>query len=129
MKQPFAAALLAATLAVTGCSSFDTMKTADGDKVKYQVIHAGDTENRLEVIETVAAKAGDLMRGSVEVQNGSRDNYTFEYRFKWYDAAGMEINAESTAWTPVTMSPQETKSLQSLAPNPTGTTFKLFLKD
>ena len=93
------------------------------------MIASGDTESRLDVLNVVAAKAGDLAKASVEVKNDSSFSYKFEYRFKWYDAAGMELNPDGTAWTPVAIMANETKSLQALAPNPTAATFKLFLQE
>ncbi|HEY0663570.1 MAG TPA: DUF1425 domain-containing protein, partial [Thiobacillaceae bacterium] len=68
-------------------------------------------------------------RASVELRNDSNFNYNFEYRFKWFDGAGVEINPEGSAWIPVAIMANETKSVQSLAPNPSGTTFKLFLQE
>lgn len=115
--------------ALSGCAGMKTAESADGDKVKYQVIATGDTEDRLDVLNVVSAKSGDLAKASVELQNDSNFAYTFEYRFKWYDAAGMEINPDATAWTPVSIMAKETKSLQALAPNPTAATFKLFLQE
>ena len=123
-------ALVVAGALVAGCSS-QTVKTGPGkeDKVKYEVVTSGDTKDRLDVISVVGGKSGDLVKASAEVQNDSNFNYTFEYRFKWYDANGMEISPDSTAWTPVAIMAHETKSLQALAPNPTAATFKLFLQE
>lgn len=124
------ALIVAGALSAAACSDFKTVKAGSGDdKVKYQVIASGDTEGRLEVVNVAAGKAGDVARASVEVKNDSNFSYKFEYRFKWYDANGMEINPESSAWAPVAIMANETKSLQSLAPNPTGATFKLFLQE
>lgn len=120
---------LAGALLLAGCSTFDTVKTADGDKVKYQVIASGKTEGRLEVLQVNAARAGDLLRAAVELRNDSDFSYNFQYRYKWYDAAGMEVNPDATAWTPATMSGNETKTIGATAPNPSATTFKLFLQD
>jgi uncharacterized protein YcfL len=113
---------------VAGCSSFDTVKAGE-DKVKYQVISTGQAEDRVKIINVVAAKSGDLAKASVELKNDSGFPIQFEYRFKWYDQDGMEINPEGGSWIPLSMMAQETKSVQALAPNPTGATFKLFLQE
>lgn len=129
-------AFLAMTLTIimvgaltAGCSGLKSAPAGDGDQMKYQVITAGDTKDRLDVLKVATARAGDLAKASVELQNDSNFSYTFEYRFKWYDAAGMELNPDSTGWTPVAVMAHETKSLQALAPNPTAATFKLFLQE
>lgn len=127
MKTRAFLALVVTGALLAGCSS---TPPAGGDEApKYQVVASGGTEDRLKIVNVVTAKAGDITRASVEVQNDSRFAYKFEYRFKWYDGAGMEINPESGAWVPVAIMANETKSLQALAPNPTAATFKLFLQE
>lgn len=128
-RRPFLALIVVGALASAGCGSMKSVDASPDEKVKYQVVASGDTESRLDIVNVVAARAGDLSKASVEVKNDSNFAYKFEYRFKWYDANGMEINPDSTAWTPVAIMANETKSLQSLAPNPTGATFKLFLQE
>jgi uncharacterized protein YcfL len=121
-------ALIVVGALATGCQS-TTPTTGSVEKTKYEVIATGDTESRIDVLNVATGKAGDTLKASVEVKNDSNFNYTFEYRFKWYDGAGMEINPEGTAWMPVAIMAQETKSLQALAPNPSAASFKLFLQE
>ncbi|MFZ5724372.1 MAG: YcfL family protein [Pseudomonadota bacterium] len=129
-KRAFLALIVAGALSSTACSDLkSTPAQGSEEKVKYQVVASGDTESRLDVVNVIAARVGDTAKASVEVRNDSNFSYKFEYRFKWYDASGMEINPDSTAWTPVAIMANETKSLQSLAPNPSGATFKLFLQE
>lgn len=130
MKARSLLALVVTGALVAGCSSFrPSGDDAADDKVKYQVVTSGNTDDRLAVTSVVTARAGDLVRASVELKNKSRFAYTFEYRFKWYDGSGMEISPDSTAWVPLSMMGNETRSLQALAPNPTAETFKLFLQE
>jgi len=112
-----------------GCSDVKTVKAGDDAAVKYQVIASGDAGDRIDVLAVATSTAGDLVRASVEVKNDSNFSYKFEYRFKWFDKSGVEINPEGTAWVPVAIMANETKSLQAVAPNPTAATFKLFLQE
>lgn len=124
------ALIVAGTLSTAACNSTQSAKVEGSeDKVKYQVVASGNTEERLDVVNVVIAASGDTARASVELRNDSNFNYNFEYRFKWFDGAGVEINPEGSAWIPVAIMANETKSVQSLAPNPSGTTFKLFLQE
>ena len=125
MKTRAFLALIVTGALLAGCST----TPAGGDAASYQIVASGGTEDRLKVINVVTSKAGDLARASVEVQNESNFAYQFEYRFKWYDAAGMEINPEGGSWVPTGIMANETKSLQALAPNPSAETFKLFLQE
>jgi uncharacterized protein YcfL len=113
----------------TGCSNTPSGETGSVEKVKYQVITTGETQDRIDILGVATSLVGDLMRASVELKNDSNFSYTFEYRFKWYDAVNMEINPEGTAWTPVAVMANETRSLQATAPNPTAASFKLFLQE
>lgn len=112
-----------------GCSSNPAGETGSIEKTKYQVITSGDTEDRIDILGVATARVGDLMRASIELKNDSNFKYTFEYRFKWYDANNMEIDPEGTAWTPVSVMANETKSLQDTAPTPAAASFKLFLQE
>lgn len=129
MKTRTLLALVVTGALAAGCSQFKGQPDTAGDGTKYQIVTSGNTDDRLDVTSVITGRAGDLMKASVEVRNASRFPYTFEYRFKWYDGAGMEISPDSTAWTPVSLKPDETKSMQALAPNPTAGTFKLFLQE
>jgi len=123
-------ALIVAGALCAGCSSNNpAAETGSVEKTKYQVIASGDTEDRVDILGVATARVGDLMRASVEMKNDSNFAYTFEYRFKWYDGNNIEIDPEGSAWTPVSVMPNETRSLQDTAPNPTAATFKLFLQE
>lgn len=129
MKTRTLLALVVTGALAAGCSPFKGQPDTAGEPAKYQIVTSGNTDDRLDVTSVITGRAGDLMKASVEVRNASRFSYTFEYRFKWYDEAGMEISPDGTAWTPVSLMPQESKSMQALAPNPTAGTFKLFLQE
>lgn len=121
-------ALLAAAALLAGCTTPNTITGSD-ERVKYTIVFTGEAQDHLKMVKVGSAKAGDVTRVSVELQNDSDFAFPFEYRFKWYDAGGMEIGPESSSWTPVSMMAQETKSLQSTAPNAAGAEFKLLLED
>lgn len=124
------ALIVVGALGTAGCASTTgPADSAQAPKTNYSIIKSGDTEDRLEVTSTSSALVGDTMQANVEVLNKSNFSWNFEYRFKWYNASGMEIGIDSTAWTPAAIMANETKTLQSLAPNPSATTFKLFLQE
>ena len=132
-NRTFFALIVIGALGGAGCSSkpaaTDPAAAEQPAKTNYEVIKSGDTDSRLEIVSVASGKPGDTAKASVEVRNKSNFSWKFEYRFKWYDAAGIEIGVDSTAWTPVAIMANETKSLQSLAPNPSAATFKLFLQE
>lgn len=132
-NRAFFALIVVGALGTAGCASktaaTDPAAAEQAKKANYEIIKSGDTDGRLEVVSVASGKPGDTAKASVEVRNKSNFSWKFEYRFKWYDASGMEIGVDSTAWTPVAIMANETKSLQSLAPNPTAATFKLFLQE
>lgn len=127
MKNRILLAILAGVL-VAGCSSMSSTG-GDAGKAKYQVIATGEPQDRLKVLNAGVSKTGDLAKGNIELKNDSNFDIQFQYRFKWYDGSGAELNPEGSSWIPASMMAQETKSLQSVAPNPAGETFKIFLQD
>lgn len=86
---------------------------------------AGD----LQVVDLQSALAGNMMRAQATLQSKDRDTLSFQYRFDWYDANGMEINAGSGSWKPLIIYGRETKIIQGVAPDPRAKEFKLKLRE
>lgn len=63
----------------------------------------------------------------VIIQNQTRRDVAFEYRFVWYDAGGFETSA-LTAWIPATLSGGEGRGFTSTAPMAQAVSFKLMIR-
>lgn len=83
--------LLAALLA--GCQSQAANvveMNADGGTMKVQVLNEG-LQEELEIIPLKVAYEGDIMMGRVKVRNHEDEKLPFEYRWKWFDADGLQV--------------------------------------
>jgi len=76
-------------------------------------------------IRAIGPDAG--MEAQVIVQNKSKRDVSFEYRFIWYDATGFEVSA-SAAWLPAILGAKEARGFKSSAPNPNAVSFKLMIR-
>lgn len=132
-----AAALLASMALLTGCSSTvgveATGKTgwdADGVRTleKNVVFASSGLKGDLEIVDLRSAMANDMMRVQATLRSRDRDTLTFEYRFEWYDANGIELGMGTSAWKPLLLYGKETKNIQASAPDPRAREFKLKLR-
>jgi uncharacterized protein YcfL len=70
--------------------------------------------------------AGGLLQVQVEVLNTTRSVKRFNYRFEWFDEAGMQFTS-GTAYLPKLIEGKESVMLKSVAPNPRCRDFRLKL--
>jgi len=63
----------------------------------------------------------------VMLQNMTKRDVAFEYRFVWYDAAGFEVSP-LTAWIPANLSAGQGSGFKSTAPTATAVDFKLMIR-
>ena len=71
---------------------------------------------------------GDIKKASLALKNGWFYAQSFEYKIVWFDADGTEINPEGATWKPITLQGREVKTVQSVAPNPSGVDVLIYLK-
>ncbi|MDX1452578.1 MAG: YcfL family protein [Oleiphilaceae bacterium] len=129
-KRPLVALPLLFAL-LTGCAVNETATvTVDGDTTT-QVLesNSGFLSASLEITETKVGSAGDLMKVQATLKNASRSELSFRYKFKWLDKDGFEIAVDGRPWTPLTITPYESKSVQATAPNPTAKAFRIMVQD
>ena len=99
------------------------------DLSKFMVMNSRYIANRLEVVDMKSALSGDLMKSNVTLSSKTSSTLKLQYQFAWFNAQGMEINPEGSAWTPLIMYGRETKTIQGMAPNPSAKAFKVRIRD
>ena len=134
----FAAAALLATVSLNGCSttagveaSGKTVWNEEGARElsKKVVFESSRLAGDLKVIDMQSALAGNMMRAQATLKSKDGDTLSFQYRFDWYDASGMEINSGAGSWKPLIITGRETKTVQSVAPDPRAKEFKLKIRN
>jgi len=83
---------------------------------------------RLEIIDVKARIENNIMKAMVQVKNQYDTDYSFEYRYEWYDSKDFEIASVKEHWAPVLISGKETRNLMGVAPSPEATKFKIIIR-
>ncbi len=68
----------------------------------------------------------NLLFASVDVRNNDQESYDLEYRFRWFDDSGFEV--QKTPWMPITLNAKELRSIQQIATTPKAESFKFFIR-
>lgn len=98
-------------------------------------IHAASAADKLEwlgssgeiKVESIRlAKRNALLTVAADVLNTSNHGQTLYYRFKWLDEGGFTVGGEE-GWKPVSFYGQQRQSLQSVAPSPAASDFRIEL--
>ena len=130
-------AAMAAAVHMSGCATTAGIE-ATGKKswnqegapeLSKKVVVNGSLGGDIEVVDLKSAMAGNLMQAQVSLRSKDRDTIPIQYRFDWYDAQGMEIAANATAWKPLLIYGRETKTIQGVAPDPRAHEFKLKIRE
>lgn len=98
-----------------GGSQFDNFVFYENPKLKKMV--------RIYNVEMRAV--GNILQVSVSLANLTKKTLSIQYKFMWFDKDNFEIRADASPWIPVTLHPQEQKSVQGVAPNPAAKSFKI----
>lgn len=131
-------AAMIATLGLAGCSttagveatgkvSWDEQGARTLDK--NVVFNSSGLKGDIQIVDIKSAMAGDIMRAQATLRSKDRDTLPFQYRFEWYDASGIEINAGSGSWKPLILNGREAKTIQAVAPDPRAKEFKLKIRE
>lgn len=104
--------------------------SVEGDQAT-QIIetNSGILADSLRISNTHIGYAGDLLKVQATITNDSGDHLDFRYKFKWLDKHGFEIAADGRPWTPLLITPYESKNVQGVAPNSSANTFKILLQN
>lgn len=125
------ASVLGAVLTLSACAVNETATVTTGPDGTTQVIesNSGILSAALKIADAKVGSAGNLMKVQATIKNDSRSALNFQYKFKWLDKDGFEVAIDGRPWTPLTITPYESKSVQAIAPNPTAKAFKIMVQD
>ena len=132
------AVAMIASLGLAGCSSTAGVETSgktswdeQGARTleKNVLFNNSGLKGDIQIVDVKSALAGDMMRAQVTLRSKDRDTLPFQYRFEWYDAGGMEINSGAGSWKPLILYGRESKTVQSVAPDPRAKEFKLKIRE
>ena len=71
----------------------------------------------------------DMLQFSVNALNRTNSTVRFQYKFRFYDVDGFEVQPEGRPWTPVTLTGKEAVNIQVAAPNETVLGAKIYIQE
>lgn len=69
------------------------------------------------VTEIDAAKRNGLLQAQVRVQNTSQGDLQMEYKFRWLDTKGMEVDTRTATWAQIGVNAKDIVMMQGIAPS------------
>lgn len=127
-------AILGCTLAMLmlgGCSSVTSVSMDSEGEDPNIVFENRSRSNKLIFLRVEDLKhrtVGSLMQAQATVTNTTGFELEFEYQFRFFDKDGFSVSEDSRPWTPVVLQGKSNKQVKALAPNPSATTVKIFIK-
>lgn len=124
--------LILLTLALlAGCSASNMAQMETQDGKTQTVLHSNNSmlASRLGVSDIITGNAGDLMKAQATLENKWKFQLDFQYKFKWFDASGFEVQPESEPWQQLVMAGRTQANVQALAPSPNAVRFEIWVQD
>lgn len=124
--------LILLTLALlAGCSASNMAQMETQDGKTQTVLHSNNSmlASRLGVSDIITGNAGDLMKAQATLENKWKFQLDFQYKFKWFDASGFEVQPESEPWQQLVMAGRTQANVQALAPSPNAARFEIWVQD
>lgn len=78
-----------------------------------------------EVTEVSATNQNGRLRAQVSAVNRTQRDLQLEYRFRWTNGEGMEIDTRTAVWAPLAVNATERAQIQGVAPQASATDFIL----
>lgn len=132
--QLFICAGIASLSLLTGCAS--TVNTVERGVPGGQRQIVSDKRiitdaglNRGASIVGVNEVPGEFLKVQVELLNTTSSLKSFNYRFEWFDANGVQVNTPTSTYLPRQIEGKESIFISALAPTPSAKDFRLKLID
>ncbi len=119
--------ILSLVLFFAGCATAD--KSAGNVLVsqsnKY-IVNTIPLDKKVKIVGSRSKFHNNLLLAEVDIKNSEQKRYNLEYRFRWLDDSGFEV--DKTPWLPLTLNAMELRSIQRVATNHTAESFKFYLR-
>lgn len=83
----------------------------------------------VQVVDVRHELVGDLLKVNAVLTSKYAGTTKFQYKFSWYNAAGMVVYPNTDAWTPVILHGFETVTVAGVAPSPDVKSFKINIRN
>ncbi|MFZ6675288.1 YcfL family protein [Undibacterium sp. Xuan67W] len=125
MTSPLRKIFIIAGLALAVQSAFagDQVPAAISPGIAAKLMVRGELQG-LQVVDLRSQRKNDVMVVQAEVTNTDVKDLRLYYRFRWTDAAGMQVG-DGEVWKPMTFLGKQTQFIKSTAYGPQATDFKI----
>ncbi len=124
-------AAITATI-ISGCSAGATGTMKPNESGEYEPFieyNSAQIQSRLSIVDIRQRTVGNIMQVSADLHNSWKWKLDFQYKFKFYDKDGFEVNPDGRQWAPIVIAGNEVSTVQAVAPNPSAITFKIIVRD
>lgn len=133
--KPLRAVLVAGTVtALAACSASNMVRQEpepSGNAEQQQVLQSNNAllYNRLRIVDTRTREKNDLLQVQATLRNQWKFELDFQYRIKWFDADGFEINPEAQTWRQLVLPGSNEANVQGVAPNSKAESFEIWVRE
>jgi uncharacterized protein YcfL len=120
---------LSIVLILTGCSSPRPVGfTVDGE---FQRVVMEDSRvfDIVSVEDISSTEVDGHTRGVARVKNNTVNDFDIQYRFHWYDALGLEVSRQPSAWKHTMLQGGDEVSLSEVSLSPKGKEFRVQIRE
>ena len=122
---------IAAIALLSGCapSTFPADKSASNvlkSESNEYIINNIPLDYKVSIVGYNSRFKNNLLEVQVDIQNHKQRQYELEYRIRWFDDSGFEV--DSTPWLPLTLNAMEFRSIRQIAHNPKIENFKFYIR-
>jgi uncharacterized protein YcfL len=93
------------------------------------IVNNAKLGRQIQVVDVRHEYAGDILKASLTLTSKYAGTLKFQYKFAWFNDAGVEVRQDTDAWTPVVLYGNETRTVQGLAPSPDVKAFKVNIRN
>ncbi len=128
--RPMMAILVALMLAACSASNKGQMEVTEDGEVVTKVYSSNSLlSSRISVEDLRQRRAGDLLQVQAVLENDWKFRLDFQYKFKWFDADGFELEPEAQPWQQVVMAGRSQNSVKGVSPNPSAVRFEIWVQE
>ena len=120
--------VLLTVLLMVGCAKMTSGLRIEGETQRVLI---GDKvlASRLEVMDISTTQVNDHARGVVRLLSHHKAEQQLQYRFYWYDDAGLDVSAQLAPWKLFIIQGNEEVALSEVAVNPKATQFRIQIRE
>ncbi len=130
MLRPLMALFFALLLAACSASNMGQVETnEDGEEVAKVYSNNSLLSSRISVPDLAQKRVGDLLYVQATLENDWKFQLDFQYKIKFFDADGFELEPEAQPWRQVVMAGRSQNNVKAIAPNPSAVRFEIWVQE